>query len=71
MLLNCVARDQAGILSGALDAMEAACRVAAPLSGGILLETGAKESPLAFGVVLCILGGVAFNAIPSQKAKKA
>ena len=63
---------QAGLLSGALDAAEAVCRVAAPLAGGYLLEGVSIEGPCGAGMVLCIAGALAFNgaAVRAVKIKR-
>ena len=47
--------------------MEAICRVAAPLLGGMLLEQVADEAPAMFGIVLAMVGTVAvYEAAPSH-----
>ena len=47
--------------------MEAVCRVAAPLAGGLLIELVGAEAPPAAGAVLCIGGALAFfEAAPAE-----
>lgn len=62
-------RDLPGVLSGAVDAVEAVCRVVSPIVGGQLLMSGSAEAPLVFGVLLCISGGLVMDAKVSKTEK--
>ena len=70
MRVRSAKRDQAGKISGAMDASEAVCRVAAPLGGGLLLEHASVEGPMAVGVMLALAGAGALYELapPTHKA---
>ena len=58
---------QAGTISGAMDMMEAVCRVTAPLVGGILLEHASLEGPPIAGSLLAIAGAaVLYEIAPAE-----
>ena len=60
-------RDEAGTISGAMDMMEALCRVGAPLLGGALLEQLSLEASNLTGCALA-LGGTAllYEVAPAE-----
>jgi MFS family permease len=70
LVMGCARRDETGTISGAMDAMEAVCRVAAPLTGGILLEHAHLEGPACAGALLAVVGvGTLYEVAPSQQKK--
>ena len=64
-------RDEAGTISGAADAMEAVCRVAAPLGGGLLLEYVSNEGPAMVGILLALVGTLALYEVAPAPHKRA
>jgi hypothetical protein len=64
-------RDEAGTISGAVDAMEAVCRVAAPLGGGLLLEHVSIEGPACCGIVSALVGTWALYEVAPAAHKRA
>ena len=58
LVMGCARRDEAGTISGAMDMMEAVCRVAAPLAGGLLIEHASLEGPQFAGSLLALSGVV-------------
>ena len=69
LVMGLARRDEAGTISGAMDAMEAVCRVTAPLLGGVLLEHGSLEGPPAAGCVLAAVGLAAVYAVAPREQK--
>jgi len=64
LILNASAREQVGSISGAVDALEAACRVCAPLAAGWLLDAVHVEAPVLAAAVLCMLGAIVVLEAP-------
>ena len=71
LVMGCARRDEAGTVSGAMDAMEALCRVLAPLAGGMLLEHASVEGPTGVGVLLALSGGLALYEVAPPEHKRA
>jgi len=73
MVMGCARRDESGTISGAMDAMEAVCRVLAPIAGGLLLEHGVAglEGPPLLGACLAVMGVVALYEVAPKRARKA
>ena len=69
IVMGCARRDEAGTISGAMDAMEAVCRVAAPLIGGFLLQHVSVEGPPAAGCLLAAAGIVAVYVVAPHEGK--
>ena len=70
IVINQAAADQTGVVSGAIDAVESFCRVAAPLAGGVLLQSVSLEGPPRAGAVLCVCGVAAFLEAAPPTLKK-
>ena len=67
ILINAAPHASAGLTSGLSDAVEAVCRVAAPLTGGLLLEQASREAPPLVATALCVAGGLAvYEAAPGE-----
>jgi predicted MFS family arabinose efflux permease len=64
-------RDEAGTISGAMDMMEAVCRVAAPLAGGVLLEHMALDAPPLVGCVLALAGAATLYEVAPAEHRSA
>lgn len=71
LVMGLARRDEAGTISGAVDAMEAVCRVAAPLGGGLLLEHVAIEGPACCGIVSALVGTWALYEVAPAAHKRA
>ena len=69
IVMGLTRRDEAGTISGAMDAMEAVCRVAAPLIGGFLLQHVSVEGPPAAGCLLAAAGIVAVYVVAPHEGK--
>ena len=70
IVINQAAADQTGVVSGAIDAVESFCRVAAPLAGGVLLQSVSLEGPPRAGALLCVCGVAAFLEAAPPTLKK-
>ena len=72
IVMGLARRDEAGTVSGAMDAMEAVCRVAAPIAGGLLLERGVAglEGPPLLGACLAALGVVSLYEVAPKRARR-
>jgi predicted MFS family arabinose efflux permease len=71
LVMGLARRDEAGTISGAVDAMEAVCRVAAPLGGGLLLEHVSIEGPACCGIVSALVGTWALYEVAPAAHKRA
>jgi len=71
LVMGCARRDEAGVVSGAMDAMEAVCRVTAPLAGGLLIENVSVEGPPYLGVGLALAGAVTLYEVAPAQHKQA
>ena len=70
LIMGQARRDEAGTISGAMDAMEAVCRVAAPLGGGLLLHEYLEGPPWAGGL-LAVCGVLALYEVAPPEHKRA
>ena len=67
LLINAAPHAQAGLTSGLSDAVEAVCRVGAPLAGGLLLEHASIEMAPLCAALTGMLGAIAcFEAAPPE-----
>ena len=67
LIMGLARRDEAGTVSGAMDMMEAACRVAAPLAGGVLLEHVSLAAPPLVGSGFALFGALMlYEVAPSE-----
>ena len=67
IVINAAPHAQAGLTSGLSDAVEALCRSAAPLAGGLLLEHASLEAPPLVATALCAVGALAvYEAAPPE-----
>ena len=71
LIMGAARRDEAGSVSGAMDAAEALCRVAAPIGGGALLEAIGAEGPAMFGTLLALAGGATLFKVAPDAHKRA
>jgi hypothetical protein len=69
MIMSCARRDEAGTISGAIDALEACCRVGAPLLGGLLLQHVHRDGPPTAGILLALAGGAALYEVAPVRFK--
>merc|ERR1712046_119950 len=67
-VLNMVAREQGGAVSGAIDATEAVCRVVSPILGGLLLDRCGTEAPTAGGGLMCLIGTLVMTLVTTERA---
>ena len=58
LAINAAPHAQAGLTSGLSDAVEAVCRVGAPIAGGLLLEHAALETAPLCAALTCLAGAV-------------
>lgn len=70
MTMGMARRDEAGGVSGAVDATEAVCRVAAPLIGGTLLEQADVDTAPRLGAGLAAAGALALYALAPAQLRK-
>ena len=69
LIANAARRDKAGLVSGGADALEAVCRVIAPIGGGALIEAFGAEAPATAAAAMCALGALALHESAPENGK--
>tara|TARA_B100000524_G_scaffold223427_2_gene118003 strand:+ start:33 stop:686 length:654 start_codon:yes stop_codon:yes gene_type:complete len=71
LVLNAARRERSGLASGGVDAMEALCRVLAPVGGGVLIEATGVEAPPIAAALTCLVGGaLMWTGTPGRPKQK-